>query len=56
MEDKKEAIMYHAIRLGKGATIYLPTSIPNRLKKFINPKNLVQDKELDKFKQKIIEK
>lgn len=57
MENKKEAMIkeeiYHKIVLKNGNVLYLPTSLPAKLQKFVNTDNLIKDKELDLFKQKV---
>lgn len=51
--DVKFKVVYHQVRLGNGSIIYLPTSIPSYLQKFVNTDKLIQDKEMDRFKKSI---
>lgn len=53
MEVKEGNLIYHPIRLASGITIYLPTTIPTHLQKFIDTTRQPQDNELEVFKRKI---
>lgn len=53
MANKKNSMIYHPIKLRSGVIIYLPTSVPMDLHKYVDMSNLVQDKELENFKRRV---
>lgn len=48
MNSKSSDTLYHRIKLSSGLVIYLPTSVPDYLHKYV-----VKDEALEKFKDNI---
>ena len=53
VEEDLVEMLYHPVKVKSGLVIYLPTSIPDGLRKFVNTDHLIVDKELDSFKQRV---
>lgn len=52
----KANALCHPVELDGGKVIYIPSSIPNSLRKFVNLNHLVSiNNEMDSFKNKIKE-
>lgn len=49
-------MFYHQIKIRDNVIIYVPSSIPNDLLRFIDTNHLIKNKELVKFKQLVKDK